>query len=73
MALQISMNALLTEHCVLMTTSSVSTCQGHIDVNAKMVIRVSMEFVKVNTYLYSNVYHIAIQQQMHNMYVATCL
>ena len=73
MALQISMNALLTELCVLMTTSSVSTCQGHIDVNAKMVIRVSMEFVKVNTYLYSSVYHITIQQQMYNMYVATCL
>ena len=64
MALQISMNALMTRHCVLMTTSGVSTCQEHIDVNAKMVIIVSMEFVMVNTYLYSSVYH-----NHSNMYV----
>ena len=53
--LQISMNALITRHCVLMTTSDVLTCQGHIDVIAEMVTIVSMESVKVNTHLYSNV------------------
>ena len=45
------MNALMTRHCVLMTTSDVSTCQGRIDVIAEMVTIVSMESVKVNTHV----------------------
>ena len=49
------MNALVTRHCVLITTSDVSICQGRIDVIAEMVIIVSVESVKVNTHLYSSV------------------
>ena len=49
------MNVLMTRHCVLMTTSDVLICQGHTDVIAEMVTIASMEFVKVNTHLYSSV------------------
>ena len=49
------MNALMTRHCVLITTSDVLICQGHTDVIAEMVTIASMEFVKVNTHLYSSV------------------
>ena len=49
------MNVLMTRHCVLMTTSNVLICQGHTDVIAEMVTIASMEFVKVNTHLYSSV------------------